>query len=103
MYPLILSGAATIAPTTRLVRANGEVASNGSAGSAEIEVEIAGWFDARTLDEEKAATHRLNRVTFEKFVYARLGTLLRRKAYRKNVSCVVPGPPPLFWGVGKTA
>jgi peptide/nickel transport system substrate-binding protein len=103
MYVFSVSGADTTDPTTRMIRANGDVASNGWSKSAEVEAEIASWYDAKTLEEEKAAAQRLNRAAFDHVVYAPLGTLLRHKAYRKNVSGIVQGPLPFFWGVSKTA
>jgi peptide/nickel transport system substrate-binding protein len=103
MHLLSLSGADTIDPTTRMIRANGDVASNGWSTGAEVEAEIASWYDAKTLEEEKAAARRLNRAAFDHVVYAPLGTLLRHKAYRKNVSGIVQGPLPFFWSVSKTA
>jgi len=36
-------------------------------------------------------------------VYAPLGLLLRHQAWRKNVTGIVQGPLPFFWGVSKTA
>jgi peptide/nickel transport system substrate-binding protein len=35
-------------------------------------------------------------------VYAPLGWYLNHHAWRKNVTGIVPGPLPFFWGVSKT-
>jgi peptide/nickel transport system substrate-binding protein len=53
MYLLSVSGADTINPTTRMIRANGDIASNGWSTSAEVEAEIASWFDAKTLEKRR--------------------------------------------------
>ena len=46
---------------------------------------------------------RLNRVMLEHVVYAPLGFFLAYQAWRRNVSGIVKGPLPFFWGVSKTA
>ena len=97
------AGADSINPTNRLIRANGEVANNGWANSPAIEAEVAAWYDTKTLDEEKAAARRLNKAALDYVVYAPLGWNLSHYAWRKNVTGIVPGPLPFFWGVSKTA
>jgi peptide/nickel transport system substrate-binding protein len=90
-------------PTNRLLRANGSEVSNGWANNPQIEAEIAAWYDATSLDEEKTIARRLNRLAFDYVVYAPLGALMRHYAWRKSVSGIVQAPLPLFWGVTKTA
>jgi peptide/nickel transport system substrate-binding protein len=63
----------------------------------QIEAEIAAWYDATSLDEEKTIVRRLNRLAVDYVVYAPLGVLMRR-----SVSGIVQAPLPLFWGVSKT-
>jgi peptide/nickel transport system substrate-binding protein len=99
----LLSGADSIDPTNRLIRGNGEVANNGWANSPAVEAEIAAWYDTKTLDEEKAAARRLNKAALDDVVYAPLGWYLNHHAWRKNVTGIVPGPAPFFWGVSKTS
>ena len=70
-----------------------------SAGGGEAEV--AAWFDAKNLDEEKAAIRRLNRAAIENVVYAPTGFFLSYQAWRANVSGIVKGPLPFFWGVSE--
>jgi len=55
------------------------------------------------LDEERAAIGRLNKAALEAVVFAPTGFFLSYQAWRKNVSGVVKGPLPFFWGVGKAA
>jgi peptide/nickel transport system substrate-binding protein len=88
-------------PTNRGLRANGNEA--GWANNPQIEAEIAAWYDATSLDEEKTIVRRLNRLALDYVVYAPLGVLMRHYAWRRNVSGVVQGPLPLFWSVSKTA
>ena len=68
-----------------------------------IEAEIAAWYDATSLDEEKTIGRRLNRLAVEHVLYAQLGVHLQHHAWRKNVSGIVQAPMPSFWGVSKTA
>jgi peptide/nickel transport system substrate-binding protein len=69
---------------------------------AEVEAEVAACFDAKTLDEEKMAVRRLNKAALDHVVYAPLGFILLYQSWRANVSGIVKGPRPLFWGVSKT-
>jgi peptide/nickel transport system substrate-binding protein len=90
-------------PSSRFLRANGNENPNGWANNPQIEAEIAAWFDATTLDEEKTIVRQLNRLAVDYVLYAPLGIVLGHYAWRKNVSGIVQAPLPLFWGVTKTA
>jgi peptide/nickel transport system substrate-binding protein len=90
-------------PSSRSLRANGNEAPNGWANNPQIEAEIAAWYDATSLGEEKAIVRRLNRLAVDYVVYAPLGVLMRHYAWRRSVSGIVQAPLPLFWGVSKTA
>jgi ABC-type transport system substrate-binding protein len=63
---------------------------------------VATWFDATTLDEERAIARRLNKAALDHVVCAPIGFFLRQHAWRRNVSGIVQAPLPLFWGVRKT-
>jgi peptide/nickel transport system substrate-binding protein len=91
-----------IDPTNRRFRADGQNALYGSANIPEIDAEVAAWYEAKSLDEEKAIARRLNKAAFDHAVYAPTGWFLRHQAWRKNVSGIVPGPARFFWGVSKT-
>jgi peptide/nickel transport system substrate-binding protein len=95
-------GVDSVAPTTTFLRANGGSLVNGWANSAAVEAETAAWFDATTLEEEKAAVRRLNKAALDHVVYAPLGWYLRYYAWRRNLAGVTQGPLPFFWGVSKT-
>jgi peptide/nickel transport system substrate-binding protein len=83
------------------VRANGDNAWFGWPNIPAVEAEVTAWFGAKTLDEEKAAIARLNKAALEGVVYAPTGFFLSYQAWRSNVSGVVRGPMPYFWGVAK--
>ncbi len=103
IYHTGLTGADCVDPTNKLMRANGELAQNGWPSSPQVEVDAAAWYDAATLDAEKAIARRLNKAALDHVVYAPLGMYLRHFAWRRNVSGVAQGPLPFFWGVSKTA
>jgi peptide/nickel transport system substrate-binding protein len=96
------AGADCIDPINRLIRAGGEVINNGWANSPAVETEVAAWYDATTLDAEKAAARRLNKAALDYVVYAPLGWYPMHQAWCKNVTGIVPGPLPFFWNVSKT-
>jgi peptide/nickel transport system substrate-binding protein len=84
-------------------RANGDKAWFGWPDVPEVEAQITAWYEAKTLDEEKAAMRRLNKAALDNVVYAPTGFFLTYQAWRKNVTGIVKGPLPFFWGVAKTA
>ena len=88
------------APYTAL-RANGDKAWFGWPDIPQIETEIANWFEAKNLDEEKAAIARCNKAALDEVVYAPTGFFLSYQAWRKNVTGIVKGPLPFSWGVAK--
>jgi peptide/nickel transport system substrate-binding protein len=90
-------------PTNRYLRANGNEPSSGWANNPQIEAEIAAWYDATSLEEQKAIVRRLNRLAVDDVLFAPLGVLMRHYAWRKSVSGIVQAPLPLFWGVSKSA
>ena len=98
------AGADCITPAAyTAIRANGDKAWFGWPNSPNTEKEITSWFDAKNLDEEKAAIGRVNKAAIEDVVYAPTGFFLTYTAWRKNVSGITKGPLPFFWGVTKSA
>jgi peptide/nickel transport system substrate-binding protein len=89
-------------PSSSLLRADGSVLGNGWANNPQIEAEVAAWYDATSLDEEKTIVRRLNRLALDHVLYAPLGAVLRHYAWRKDVSGIGQAPLPIFWGVSKT-
>jgi peptide/nickel transport system substrate-binding protein len=90
-------------PPGSWLHANGDAVANGFANNRQIEAEIAAWYNATSLDEEKTIARRINRLAVDHVLYAPLGVRLLHNACRKNVSGIVQAPLPLFWGVSKTA
>ena len=98
------AGADCVGPASYLaLRANGDKAWFGWPDSPKVETEIASWFDAKTIDDEKAAARRINKAAMDVAVYAPTGFFLGYQAWRKNVTGIVKAPLPFFWGVTKTA
>jgi peptide/nickel transport system substrate-binding protein len=90
-------------PMSISIRANGEKAWFGWPESPPVEAAVAAWFEAKTPDEEKVAARMLNRAALADVVYAPVGCFLAYQAWRNNVSGIVKGPLPFFWGVSKAA
>src|SRR5215471_3773165 len=102
MYVTAVSGADCTDPTNKFLRADGSVAVSGWPTSAAVEAEVAAWYDAKTLDEEKVFARRLNKAALDHAIFAPLGSYLRYYAWRKSVTGIASGPLPFFWGVAKT-
>jgi len=83
------------------IRANGDKAWFGWPDSPAVEKEVEAWFEAKSLDEEKAVIGRLNKAAMDDVVYIPTGFYLAYQAWRSSVSGVVKGPIPFFWGVTK--
>ncbi len=97
------AGADCINPAVyQAIRATGAGAWFGWPDIPEVETEVTNWFDAKDLEEEKAAIRRLNKAALEGVVFAPTGFFLGYQAWRRNVSGVVKGPLPFFWGVSKS-
>ena len=98
------AGADCINPAVYIaIRATGDKAWFGWPNSPAVEKEVTAWFEAKSLDEEKAAVRRLNKAALDDVVYAPTGFFLSYTAWRKNISGIAKGPLPFFWGVSKTA
>jgi peptide/nickel transport system substrate-binding protein len=105
-WHLFLTGHAGVDCATpasnKYIRADGDDAWFGWPSNPQIEADVAAWFEANTLEEEKTITRRLNKTALDFVVYAPLGLFLQHQAWRKNISGIVKGPLPFFWGVSKT-
>ena len=83
------------------VRGTGDKAWFGWPDVPQVETEVTAWFEAKSLDEEKAVMGRLNKAALDSVVYAPTGFFLGYQAWRSNVSGIVKGPLPFFWNVAK--
>jgi peptide/nickel transport system substrate-binding protein len=98
------AGADCVNPAVYIaIRATGDGAWFGWPNVPSVETEVNAWFEAKNLDEEKAAVKRLNKAALDNVVYAPTGFFLAYQAWRKNVSGIVKGPLPFFWDVAKSA
>jgi peptide/nickel transport system substrate-binding protein len=102
MFPSWSSGLTWFSPAINVhLRANGDNAWFGWPNSPQVEAEIAAWFDAKMLDEEKRVARRINKAALDDVVEIPLGFWLSHQAWRKNVTGIVRGPLRFFWGVSK--
>jgi peptide/nickel transport system substrate-binding protein len=71
MFHTWLAGGDCVNPAPNaIIRANGDMAWFGWPDVPEVEREVTNWFDAKSLDEEKAAIRRLNKAAMESVVCA---------------------------------
>jgi len=83
------------------IRANGDRAWFGWPDIPEVEKQVTAWFDAKNLEEEKAAIRALNKAAVENVVFVPPGFFLTYTAWRSNVTGITKGPLPFFWDVAK--
>src|SRR5262249_40602109 len=62
-----------------------------------VKAEVAAWYEATTLDEEKAIARRLNKAALENAI-SPLGAFLQYHGWRSNVTGVVTGAIALLLG-----
>jgi hypothetical protein len=78
------SGTLGINPATNYpIRANGDGAWFGWPSASQVEAEVAAWFEAKTLDDERAIARRLNKAALDHVVYAPVGFYLHHQAWRR--------------------
>ena len=102
IFHTYLYGVDCVDPTNRIIRANGDRAFFGWPNIPQVEAEVAAWYEAKTLEEEKSVARRLNKVALDNAIYAPLGVYLQEQAWRKNITGIAQGPLPFFWGVSKS-
>ena len=66
-----------------------------------MEKGVEAWFEAKNLEEEKAAVASINTEAFANGVYAPTGFFQVYQAWRNNVQGVAKGPLPFIWNVSK--
>ena len=84
------------------LRTNGDKAWFGWPDDAGIEKGIADWYDAKSIDEEKAILSRVNKAAMENVTYIPTGFYYSYQAWRSNLEGIANGPLPWFWGVKKS-
>jgi peptide/nickel transport system substrate-binding protein len=83
------------------IKAGGDKAWFGWPDNPLVEKELASWYDAKSLDEEKAIIARANNAAMDHVVYIPTGFYYAYQAWRSNLSGITSGPLPWFWGVKK--
>jgi peptide/nickel transport system substrate-binding protein len=83
------------------LRASGDKAWFGWPDNPEIEKDIAAWYDAKNVEEEKVIIARVNKASMEHVTYIPTGFYFGYQAWRSNVDGIASGPLPWFWGVKK--
>ena len=102
MYPSGLCCTSRIRTRIGMSRPSRRSAWFGWPNVPEVERDVTNWFEAKSLEEENAAARRLNKAALDNVVYAPTGFFMVHQAWRMNVSGIVKGPLPFFWGVGKS-
>ena len=83
------------------LRTNGDKAWFGWPDNPQIEQDLAAWYEAKTLEQEKAIMARVNRASMEFVTYIPTGFYFGYQAWRSSLQGVSNGPLPWFWGPKK--
>ena len=84
------------------IRGHGEAAWPGWPTIPALEAQRNAWFDAPSDAAALAATTEMQRVAFEEVPYVPTGMYYQPTAYRRNLTGVLKGQPPLFWNIRRT-
>ena len=96
------AGADCVNPAVSIgVRANGDKAWFGWPDIPAVETGGHGVVRGELARRGEGRDQRVNKAALDGVVYAPTGFFLNYQAWRKNVSGIVKGPLPFFWGVGK--
>jgi len=96
------AGADCINPAAYLaLRAHGDGAWFGWPKDDAVEAARDKWFAAPDVASEKAAVAEMNAAAMSHMTYAPTGFYKTYQAWRSNVTGIVGGPLPFFWGVNK--
>jgi peptide/nickel transport system substrate-binding protein len=64
-----------------------------------MEAQRDAWFNAPDDAAAKAATAEMQRIAFDEVPYMPLGRYYQPTAYRRNITGMLKGQPPLFWNI----
>jgi peptide/nickel transport system substrate-binding protein len=94
------AGAICTSPAGNIgIPASGDKAWFGWPDNPAVEKELAAWYDAKSLDAQKAIISEVNRLAMDYVVYIPTGFYYSYQAWRSNLSGITSGPLPWFWGV----
>jgi peptide/nickel transport system substrate-binding protein len=81
------------------IRGHGENAWPGWPTIPAIEAQRNAWFDAPNDAAALAATTEMQRIAFQEVPYVPTGMYYQPTAYRRNLTGMLKGQPPLFWNI----
>ncbi len=81
------------------IRGHGENAWPGWPSIPAMEAQRDAWFDAPDDAAARAATAEMQRLSFEHVPYVPTGMYYQPTAYRRNLTGMLKGQPPLFWNL----
>ncbi|MBR0649596.1 ABC transporter substrate-binding protein [Roseomonas terrae] len=81
------------------IRGHGDAAWPGWPTIPAIEAQRNAWFDAPDEAAAKAATAEMQRIAFDQVPYVPVGMYYQPTAYRRNLTGMLKGQPPLFWNI----
>ncbi|HYF07271.1 MAG TPA: ABC transporter substrate-binding protein [Acetobacteraceae bacterium] len=81
------------------IRGHGEQAWPGWPSIPAIEQQRNAWFDASNDAAALAATTEMQRIAFEEVPYVPTGMYYQPTAFRRNLTGMLKGQPPLFWNL----
>jgi peptide/nickel transport system substrate-binding protein len=81
------------------IRGHGDNAWPGWPTIPAIEAQRNAWFDAPNDAAALAATTEMQRIAFDEVPYVPTGMYYQPTAYRRNLTGMLKGQPPLFWNI----
>ena len=81
------------------IRGHGENAWPGWPTIPALEAQRDAWFNAPDAAAEAAAGREMQRIAFEQVPYVPTGMYYQPTAYRRNLTGMLKGQPPLFWNI----
>lgn len=84
------------------IRGNGAASWPGWPTIPALETQRDAWFNAPNDAAALAATTEMQRIAFEEVPYVPTGMYYQPTAYRRNLTGILKGQPPLFWNVRRT-
>ncbi|WP_137124327.1 ABC transporter substrate-binding protein [Roseomonas sp. HF4] len=84
------------------IRGHGDSAWPGWPTIPAIEAQRNAWFDAPNDAAALAATTEMQRIAFQEVPYVPTGMYYQPTAYRRNLTGMLKGQPPLFWNIRRT-
>ena len=103
MFPGGAPGGDMVNPLLQnIVRSTGATAWVGWPDDPEMEAAYSGWIDASTDEERQRCARDWQAAAFNSVPTIPVGQYLPRSAWRSNITGLLKGSAPVFWGVEKT-